>query len=214
MWKPPCPSSYHWVWSIVRSPKPLLLNGPTGYESDEKTFLGIVEREATEFKPLGDKIYSYQRVSPSARGKGKAVASTIDLDPESDDVVEYEVYHVGPCYPHRVPDVNIPVRQYGIPQGSGSTTEESKYSSSFTSRVVPTSSRTKLVGNSWYCESPFLSLPFDGSFNHFRYEKRKRRGEPGVATYHFAGYSSLYPFYCFPERIRLRLRCSLAHVDP
>jgi hypothetical protein len=34
-----------------------------------------------------------------------------------------------------------------------------------------------------------------------------------VATYHFAGYSSLYPFYCFPERIRLRLRYSQAHAD-
>jgi len=34
-----------------------------------------------------------------------------------------------------------------------------------------------------------------------------------VVTYHFAGYTSLYPFYCFPERIRLRLRYSQAHMD-
>ena len=37
-----------------------------------------------------------------------------------------------------------------------------------------------------------------------RFEKRKRRG--GTATYHFVGYSSLYNFYCFPEKVRLRLR--------
>ncbi|KAJ7491227.1 histone acetyltransferase type B catalytic subunit [Mycena latifolia] len=37
------------------------------------------------------------------------------------------------------------------------------------------------------------------------YEKRKRRNSPNVSTYHFAGYSSLYPFYCFPEKVRLRL---------
>ncbi|KAJ7722299.1 histone acetyltransferase type B catalytic subunit [Mycena maculata] len=37
------------------------------------------------------------------------------------------------------------------------------------------------------------------------YEKRKRRSTPNVTTYHFVGYSSLYPFYCFPERVRLRL---------
>ncbi|KAJ7349073.1 histone acetyltransferase type B catalytic subunit [Mycena albidolilacea] len=37
------------------------------------------------------------------------------------------------------------------------------------------------------------------------YEKRKRRGAPHITTYHFVGYSSLYPFYCFPERVRLRL---------
>lgn len=38
------------------------------------------------------------------------------------------------------------------------------------------------------------------------YEKRKRRTTPNVATYHFVGYSSLYPFYCFPEKVRMRLR--------
>ncbi|KAF8558516.1 acyl-CoA N-acyltransferase [Imleria badia] len=32
---------------------------------------------------------------------------------------------------------------------------------------------------------------------------RKRRD--GTATYHFVGYSSLYNFYCFPEKVRLRL---------
>jgi histone acetyltransferase 1 len=43
------------------------------------------------------------------------------------------------------------------------------------------------------------------------YEKRKRRGAPHITTYHFVGYSSLYPFYCFPERVRLRLRCAYIH---
>lgn len=38
----------------------------------------------------------------------------------------------------------------------------------------------------------------------YRYEKRKRRD--GTATYHYIGYSSLYNFYCFPEKVRLRLR--------
>jgi len=72
---------------------------PIGYETDEKTFLDIVERDATDFKPIGDRIYSYQRLSPSSQGKGKGVASATDLDPESEDVVEYEVYHVSICFP-------------------------------------------------------------------------------------------------------------------
>ena len=46
---------------------------------------------------MGNKIHSYQRVSPSAQGKGKGVASATDLDPEREDVIEYEVYHVGIC---------------------------------------------------------------------------------------------------------------------
>ncbi|KAH9999076.1 acyl-CoA N-acyltransferase [Russula vinacea] len=37
------------------------------------------------------------------------------------------------------------------------------------------------------------------------YEKRKRRTTPVTETYHFIGYSSLYPFYCFPDKVRLRL---------
>ncbi|KAG6332244.1 hypothetical protein ID866_6845 [Astraeus odoratus] len=35
------------------------------------------------------------------------------------------------------------------------------------------------------------------------YEKRKRID--GTPVYHFVGYSSLYNFYCFPEKVRLRL---------
>jgi histone acetyltransferase 1 len=38
------------------------------------------------------------------------------------------------------------------------------------------------------------------------YEKRKRRTTPVTETYHFVGYSSLYPFYCFPDKVRFRLR--------
>lgn len=37
------------------------------------------------------------------------------------------------------------------------------------------------------------------------YEKRKRRNTEDVFTYHFVGYSTLYPFYCFPEKFRMRL---------
>ncbi|KAH8834077.1 histone acetyltransferase type B catalytic subunit [Flagelloscypha sp. PMI_526] len=37
------------------------------------------------------------------------------------------------------------------------------------------------------------------------YEKRKRRANPEVSTYHFVGYSSLYKFYFFPEKVRVRL---------
>ncbi|KAH7918483.1 histone acetyltransferase type B [Leucogyrophana mollusca] len=37
------------------------------------------------------------------------------------------------------------------------------------------------------------------------YEKRKREGAEGAVTYHFIGYSSLYNFYCFPEKVRMRL---------
>lgn len=178
--------------------------------------MDIVERDAAEFKPLGNKIHSYQRISPSSQEKGKGVASVGDLDPEREDVIEYEVYHVSTRSVQATrlaPHIYNPCSRHGIPRGLGSTTEGCKYSSSFTLRAVHTSWKMNRLGSSWYCEPlplfPLSAHPYQCS----RYEKRKRRGAPGVATYHFAGYTSLYPFYCFPERIRLRLRYSRAHVD-
>ncbi|TFY66469.1 hypothetical protein EVG20_g4608 [Dentipellis fragilis] len=37
------------------------------------------------------------------------------------------------------------------------------------------------------------------------YEKRKRQGVPLVSTYHFVGYTSLFPFFYFPDKHRMRL---------
>ena len=49
-------------------------------------------------------------------------------------------------------------------------------------------------------------FPIRACTDENRYEKRKRRTTPVTETYHFVGYSSLYPFYCFPDKVRLRLR--------
>ncbi|PFH52471.1 hypothetical protein AMATHDRAFT_139905 [Amanita thiersii Skay4041] len=37
------------------------------------------------------------------------------------------------------------------------------------------------------------------------YEKRKRKAPSAISTYHLVGYSSLYNFYHFPEKVRMRL---------
>ena len=37
-----------------------------------------------------------------------------------------------------------------------------------------------------------------------RFERRKRKD--GQYVYHFVGYSSLYPFYYYPDSTRMRLR--------
>lgn len=59
------------------------------------------------FRPLGELIHSYKRISPSAHGKGKGVAFATDLDPESEDVIEYEVYHVSISFPRAAPSFLI-----------------------------------------------------------------------------------------------------------
>lgn len=69
----------------------------TGYERDEVAFNRLIEEQSTSFRPPGEKIYSYKRTSPSAKGKGKGVALPENLDPDSEDIIEYEVYRVS-CY--------------------------------------------------------------------------------------------------------------------
>jgi len=87
------------------------------------------------------------------------------------------------------------------------TTKECKSSFSSTSKPVHTSTTTKIHGNSPSCKSQStqsLSLKNSKPPPFLRYEKRKRPGTD-ISTYHFIGYSSLYGFYHFPEKTRLRL---------
>ncbi|KAJ8522636.1 hypothetical protein ONZ45_g777 [Pleurotus djamor] len=148
---------------------------PSEYLTDESAFLDHVEQEATSFKPSGQLIHSYARLSPTAAasGKGKAVAKAHQvLDSEDPDAVVYEVYHATwdtPGFKEYHRRMQLFILLY-IEGGSYINEDE----------------------DSW----EFVVL----------YEKRKRRSDPhNVATYHFVGYSSLYPFFHFPESIRLRL---------
>ena len=68
----------------------------SGYYKDEAEFLARVEEDAMTFRPSGQLIYSYTRPSPVQSGKGKGVANPRTLDPESQDVVVFEAYHVSP----------------------------------------------------------------------------------------------------------------------
>lgn len=144
---------------------------PEDYYKQKDTFTSRVELDATSFKPLGEKIYSYKRRSPAALGKRKAVIPQDALDPEDPDTVIYEVYHatwntLGFREYHRRMQLFILLYIEG---GSYINEEE----------------------DSW----EFVVL----------FERRKRKDAPSTPTYHFVGYSSLYPFYCYPERVRMRL---------
>lgn len=179
-----------------------------GYYTDEAAFLKKVEEDAVSFKPAGQMVYSYTQPSPSsvAKGKGKSSADA-PLDPESEDAIVFEVYHVRSsnsssslCAEHilgnmgdarfqRVPSPNAVVypvvhRRWLVHKRGGGS--------------VGVYGAVRIRGSLlWRISHEPLA---------YRYEKRKRRATPDVATYHFVGYSSLYPFYCFPERVRLRLR--------
>ncbi|KAJ7090351.1 histone acetyltransferase type B catalytic subunit [Mycena belliarum] len=147
---------------------------PSDYYKNETEFLARVEEDAINFRPTGQKIYTYARPAPhlsASNSKGKGVAQPQVLDPESEDAVVFEVYHAtwnSPGFRELHRRMQLFILLY-IEAGSYIDEEE----------------------DTW----EFVVL----------YEKRKRRNSPNVTTYHFAGYSSLYPFYCFPEKVRLRL---------
>lgn len=47
------------------------------------------------FRPQGEKIFSYSRqLSRSTSTKGKGRSNNENLDPQSEDVVEFEAYYV------------------------------------------------------------------------------------------------------------------------
>ena len=64
------------------------------YLKNEEEFEKRVEHDATHFKPLGEKIYSYKRKVALGKGKGKADVPSEELNEDDEDVVTYEVYHV------------------------------------------------------------------------------------------------------------------------
>lgn len=66
---------------------------PSDYTKSESAFDAIVEEDAKNFKPPGEKIASYVR--PGVTGKGKGKANGAPPPSEDDDgAVVYEVYHV------------------------------------------------------------------------------------------------------------------------
>ncbi|KAI0737870.1 histone acetyltransferase type B catalytic subunit [Daedaleopsis nitida] len=143
---------------------------PAEFFTDEEKFLERVEHDAVNFKPYGEKIYSYTRAATTLT-KGKNVAIPQLLSPEDQETVDFEVYH-----------------------STWKTPGFSEYHRRMQLFVL-----LYIEGGSYISEDEetweFAVL----------YEKRRRRSSPDVFTYHFVGYSTLYPFYCFPERVRLRV---------
>lgn len=96
-------------------------------------------------------------------------------------------------------------RPLGIPQAFENTIAECNFLYFSTSKEGLISMMKKTPGNLLYCKLTIQSATIPTNI-FFRFEKRKRRDPSHTTAYHFVGYSSLYPFYYFPEKVRLRLR--------
>jgi hypothetical protein len=133
----------------------LLLNRYlTDYYTDEAEFLDAVEKEATTFKPLGDLIHSYTRPSQGGPiGKGKGVADNGALDPESEDTVAFEAYHVSGL-PGSLFDcfMTLENRQHGVHPGLKSIIVECNYLYCSTLKEGHTLTKRKIYGSSSHCQ--------------------------------------------------------------
>ncbi|ORX36274.1 histone acetyltransferase type B catalytic subunit [Kockovaella imperatae] len=149
---------------------------PPDYSKSSFSFEQTVDDDASNFKPLGEKIGSYARPSSSGtsrakgKGKGKANGAAVELKEDDPNAVVYEMY-----------------------KSTWNTTGFREYHRRMQLFIL-----LFIEGGSYIQEDEdaweFITL----------FEKR-RRADTDLCTYHFVGYTSVYPFWCFPDQVRLRL---------
>ncbi|WWC68781.1 histone acetyltransferase type B catalytic subunit [Kwoniella pini CBS 10737] len=149
---------------------------PPDYTKSDLDFKRLVEKDAENFKPLGDKIGSYVRppatTKGKSKGKAKAKGSQVEGEFKEDDegAVVFEMYKS---------NWNTPgFREYH------------RRMQLFILLFIEGGSYVHEDEDSW----EFITL----------YERRKRPNSE-IHTYHFVGYTSVYPFWCYPDQVRLRL---------
>ncbi|WRT65548.1 histone acetyltransferase type B catalytic subunit [Kwoniella shivajii] len=151
---------------------------PSDYTKSDLDFQKIVETDAENFKPLGERVGSYVKQAKSkskSKGKGKGKGKVEDagdgeIKEDDEGAVVFEMY-----------------------KSTWSTTGFRDYHRRmqlFILLFIEGGSYVQEDEDSW----EFITL----------YEKRKRPNSD-IFTYHFVGYTSVYPFWCYPDQVRLRL---------
>ncbi|KAK7689007.1 hypothetical protein QCA50_007698 [Cerrena zonata] len=155
------------------------------HTKDEETFRKQIEDEAATFKPFGTKMNSYSRRISHELRPDAASNSSWDQKPSA-----------GPTRksPEPEPDEDLELVEFEIWHATWKTPGFKEYHRRmqlFILLYIEGGSYIKEEEDEW----EFVIL----------YEKRQRKHSPDVWTYHFVGYSTLFPFYCYPEKIRLRI---------
>ncbi|PVF97834.1 acyl-CoA N-acyltransferase [Serendipita vermifera] len=142
---------------------------------DESTFKKQVEADAVSFRPMGEKIHSYVR----RRGDGKLKDKRDRVVRKSNDQETLTEE-----------DENAVVYEvYHANWDTPGFIEFHRRMQIFILLYIEAGSYIQEDEEKW----EFVLL----------FEKRKRKD--GQTTYHFVGYTSLYPFYFYPDSTRLRL---------
>ena len=165
------------------------------------------------FRPPGEKVSSYTRAAPNSATKAKGKGAAVALPEDDPDAVVYEVWHV------RLLSLSPLAVQSRVSRTLLTPCLSGNMEVPRIPRISPADAAVhSALHRGWFlhqrgrrfmgvCRSVCSQcsiIPQCADEN--RYEKRKRRTTPVTETYHFIGYSSLYPFYCFPDKVRLRLR--------
>ncbi|ELU44911.1 histone acetyltransferase type B catalytic subunit [Rhizoctonia solani AG-1 IA] len=167
---------------------------PPDYSKSAESFQNTVEKEAATFKPLGDKIHTYVRRA-AGHGKGKS-RDTSPISEDDPDAIVFEVYHVS--FGYRSMKVVLPQYRFQSTWDTPGFREYHRRMQIFILLYIEGGSYIQEDEEKW----EFVAL----------YERRRSHSpndsldDPPTYTYHFVGYSSLYPFWCWPDKVRLRLR--------
>ncbi|KAG8833581.1 histone acetyltransferase 1 [Serendipita sp. 399] len=160
------------------------------YLSDDRSksreeFLKCVEEDAQTFKPMGKRIYSYVRHKDGGKKASKDPRdTTIGKLKERNSNVD--------SHPRPIdegdPDA-IVYEVYHVNWATPGFLEYHRRMQIFILLYIEAGSYIQEDEEKW----EFVTL----------FERRKRKD--GTQVYHFVGYSSLYPFYFYPDSTRLRL---------
>lgn len=151
-------ASFHQVLKFQHSASLRFPACLSGYLKSETEFQARVEEEAVSFRPLGQLIHSYTRPSSTSKGKGKGIGQTPALDPESEDALVFEVYHVRPFIVSPCLTPTLRRRQRGIHPDSKTTIVECSYLFCSILKLAHTLVKMKIHGNLSCCESLVLPL--------------------------------------------------------
>ncbi|WWC60146.1 histone acetyltransferase type B catalytic subunit [Kwoniella dejecticola CBS 10117] len=152
---------------------------PPDYTKSELDFKRIVERDAETFKPLGEKIGSYVRSSAPAKGKskgkGKAKGKEVQVDGNGE-----------------------------IKEDEGAVVFE-MYKSTWSTPGFREYHRRMQLFILLFIEGGSYVQEDEDSWEFITLFERRKRPNSDIFTYHFVGYTSVYPFWCYPDQVRLRL---------
>ncbi|EMD34394.1 hypothetical protein CERSUDRAFT_117259 [Gelatoporia subvermispora B] len=151
---------------------------PPGYDTDPEAFAARVEADALSFKPPGERIYSYSR---PARRRGWPPTKGKDKASGSGTLLD---------------DDEDDIVEFEVYHSTWDTPEFREYHR-----------RMQLFVLLYIEGASYIQEDEDAWEFAVLYEKRTLKKPDGTSrvTYHFVGYSTLYPFYCFPDRVRVRI---------